>query len=259
MSDVAHHSPRSPDHEQDLSGAHRWSDEEAEVQHLDPSSKGKARETYSNDQPQEYPPTTDDETETRQIEENLRRWELAERAKRKAARESVTADGSGSLLSNAVRRASILFSGGGGRPKRASDDLGRGTHAVLSSQENIDIVPLDDIAATPTPSPTHSEPSNPFSDAHAESLTPASTSTSTPTSPPKRPALLSASSSIRRPPSPKPLGLPPPRAPPPSLTPPPDPEPEPKESRWWHEWLCGLSEGPDRGGNNQSGRTNPFE
>ncbi|KAF8647109.1 hypothetical protein AX16_006941 [Volvariella volvacea WC 439] len=35
-----------------------------------------------------YPPMTDEEAETRRVEETLRRWEIAERAKRKAARES---------------------------------------------------------------------------------------------------------------------------------------------------------------------------
>ncbi|KAJ7783045.1 hypothetical protein B0H16DRAFT_476401 [Mycena metata] len=68
--------------EEDLAGAHQWSDDEAE--HLDPSNKGKgkARKAYpdeedasSSSEQQEYPPVTDDEAETRRIEENLRRWE----------------------------------------------------------------------------------------------------------------------------------------------------------------------------------------
>lgn len=82
-------------------------------------------------------------------------------------------------------------------------------------------------------------------------------------------------------PPPEPLGLPKPRTPPPRpedqayVTQPPDhmaspsttakgtvhsesDEPE-KEVRWWTEWMCGCSEGPDRGGYNQSGRTNPNE
>ncbi len=58
-------------------------------------------------------------------------------------------------------------------------------------------------------------------------------------------------------------------------------EDHPPAIRWWHEWLCGCGEGPDRGGDNQvrdtysalpvlcdadcrllaiqAGRTNPFE
>ena len=105
----------------------------------------------------------------------------------------------------------------------------------------------------------------------------------------------------KEPPPPQPLGLPKPRPPPPRndqdqayITEPPDQtvapstttrgtehpnpvEPE-KETKWWTEWLCGCSEGPDRGGYNQvcslsfcplsqelkhmppqSGRTNPNE
>ncbi|KAF7321354.1 hypothetical protein MKEN_00655600 [Mycena kentingensis (nom. inval.)] len=259
--------PRTTDNEHDLSAAHRWSDDEQE--HLDPQRKGKAREHYpqhpDDPSPQQYPPTSEEEAETRRIEENLRRWELAERAKRKAARDSVgaaaaaaaAADGSGSMLSSVVRRASTMLGGGGGRA-HANDEPSRGAHTVLSSQDEMAevdaVIPLEDIVATPTPSPTTSAAdSNPFSDANAEMLTPTMST--------KRPALLAASSSIRRPPTPKPLGLPPPRAPPPMVAPPPDPVPEDeeetKETRWWHEWLCGFGE--DRRSDRQAGRTNPFE
>ena len=79
---------------------------------------------------------------------------------------------------------------------------------------------------------------------------------------------------------PQPLGLPKPRTPPPRddqdhvyITEPPDQtaalsptargtehsnpvEPE-KEPKWWTEWLCGCSEGPDRGGYDQV-RSSPF-
>lgn len=84
---------------------------------------------------------------------------------------------------------------------------------------------------------------------------------------------------IREPP-PQPLGLPKPRTPPPRddqnqvyVSEPPDPtatpsptargaghptpvEPE-KEVKWWTEWLCCCSEGPDRGGYDQV-RSLPF-
>lgn len=61
--------PPSPHEEEDLAGAHRWDDDEAE--HLDPSSKakGKAREVYDDEDDPEYPPVTDEEAETRRIEE----------------------------------------------------------------------------------------------------------------------------------------------------------------------------------------------
>ncbi len=83
---------------------------------------------------------------------------------------------------------------------------------------------------------------------------------------------------------PKPLGLPPPPIdvpPKANNTPRMDSsrreieEEEPPKVRWWHEWLCGCGEGPDRGGHNQviqiahifvrqltvsqAGSTNPFE
>ncbi|KAJ7209496.1 hypothetical protein GGX14DRAFT_630392, partial [Mycena pura] len=274
--------PPSPLNEEDLSGAHRWSDDEAE--HLDPYSKGKGkgRQLHLDEEDadtQEYPPVAEDEAETRRIEENLRRWEVAERAKRKAAREATdtTPDTpqSTSLLGHVARRASWLWSGGDVKTPHPDHNLSRGTHTALDSRESVDSdVPLDDIAETPTPSPTVSGPSNPFSDRQAvmspsaEPLPPTPQLEKDDAIPMKtqRPALLAASSSIRRPPTPKPLGLPPPRAPPPPLpqnSPPPEPlqqqDAEAKETRWWHEWLCGLGEGSDRGGDNQAARTNPFE
>ncbi|KAJ6609820.1 hypothetical protein B0H10DRAFT_2062613 [Mycena sp. CBHHK59/15] len=277
--------PPSPSTEQDLSGAHRWSDDEAD--HLDPSSKtkGKARQLYNADEEvddeesdlQEYPPANDDEAETRRVEENLKRWEVAERMKRKAVREAQADSPAPSFIADVGRRASALWAGS----RQSQQNASLGTHAALQSRESVDVVPLDDIAATPTPSPTHSvdpfaNPPSPFGDAQAEAVM-----SSVPPTPqlegddatalmspaPERPALLTASSSFRRPPTPKPLGLPPPRVPPPPLpqnTPPPVPVPsqaddEPRETRWWHDWLCGFGEGADRGGDNQAGRTNPFE
>ena len=86
--------------------------------------------------------------------------------------------------------------------------------------------------------------------------------------------ILSAQTKQREPPPPQPLGLPKPRTPPPRnddgqvyITDPPDHTAEPsttvrsehhldshetKEAKWWTEWLCGCSEGPDRGGYNQA-------
>ena len=86
--------------------------------------------------------------------------------------------------------------------------------------------------------------------------------------------------SKRQPPPPKPLDLPAPKVPPPHpdaphTARPPEPVAEPEldvherdrdveagrreakpvedlpPMRWWHEWLCGCGEGPDRGGDNQ--------
>lgn len=68
--------PPSPLNEEDLSGAHRWSDDEAE--HLDPYSKGKgkARPLHRGEDTdtQEYPPVAEDEAETRRIEEVATLW-----------------------------------------------------------------------------------------------------------------------------------------------------------------------------------------
>lgn len=75
------------------------------------------------------------------------------------------------------------------------------------------------------------------------------------------------SASLPKPTPPQPLNLPEPRSPPPRTeTPhasrPPEPiapptltptqqAEEPPEVRWWTEWCCGCSEGPDRGGDHQ--------
>ncbi|KAJ7733756.1 hypothetical protein DFH07DRAFT_132477 [Mycena maculata] len=277
MSDAHRSLPSSPvQNEEDLAGAHQWSDDD-EAEHLDPSNKakGKSRQLSPNpeedDDPQEYPPVNDDEAETRRIQENLKRWEVAERMKRKAARES-THEIQPSLLTNVTRRASLLWQGRRNSQHPHNIDSSLGAHTALNTQDSADVVPLDDIAATPTPSPTHSEPSDPFanpqtldpfSDAEAVMNPSADPPTPTPMISPTRPALLTVSSSFRRPPTPKPMDLPPPRAPPPQNTLPPIPVPDDDEHepkmRWWHEWLCGFGEGDDRGGEEQAGRTNPNE
>ncbi|KAI0930511.1 hypothetical protein AcV5_007200 [Taiwanofungus camphoratus] len=235
----------------------------------------------------EYPPTKDEEAEARRIEENLRRWEIAERERRKAARESA-ASGSGggpSLVTDITRRASLLW------PSSRANQVtlgGVGAHHALRTTE--DAVPLDDIEGNPPLSPTPSpEPgTNPFT-------TPNASTTSL--NDPSQSAIMTASSSVnpfdsdvpssngaalevsisssKPPPPPQPLNLPRPRSPPPRTeTPhadrPPEPVPpptiapprleeDPKPTRWWTEWLCGCSEGSDRGGDHQAGRTNPFE
>lgn len=86
-----------------------------------------------------------------------------------------------------------------------------------------------------------------------------------------RPAIIQASSSFSKPyPAPQPIDIPPPRTPPPRAlssdsSRPPEPavramsqsssmkdeSEELPQSRWWTEWLCGCTEGHDRGGDNQ--------
>ncbi|KDQ27817.1 hypothetical protein PLEOSDRAFT_1104493 [Pleurotus ostreatus PC15] len=229
-----------------------------------------------------YPPIPDEEAESRRIQETLQRWEIAERQRRKAARESTQAPAAPSLMGDVTRRASLLWSGRKPRPAEANEGLGK--HAVLNSRESID-VPLDDIAtaSSPAPSPTPTAATSPFADAQAQVRNPFMASSEylespVPPSQQEMGALMVASDtgtlsplSHSKPPPPKPINIPPPRTPPPRVDSPPrladappvssqkDTNAASKDTRWWHDWLCGCSEGPDRGGDYQAGRTNPFE
>ncbi|KAF9501983.1 hypothetical protein BDN71DRAFT_1438742 [Pleurotus eryngii] len=229
-----------------------------------------------------YPPIPDEEAESRRIQETLQRWEIAERQRRKAARESTQAAAAPSLMGDVTRRASLLWSGRKPRPAEANEGLGK--HAVLNSRESID-VPLDDIAtaSSPAPSPTPTAATSPFADAQAPFRNPFMASSEYLESPipliqQEMGALMIASDtgtlsplSHSKPPPPKPINIPPPRTPPPRVDSPPrladappvssqkDTNAASKDTRWWHDWLCGCSEGPDRGGDYQAGRTNPFE
>lgn len=62
-----------------------------------------------------YPPVGDDELEERRITENLKRWEEAERLRRKAQRESIRTSTSSSLVGDVGRRASKLWKDGAQR------------------------------------------------------------------------------------------------------------------------------------------------
>ncbi|KAI0738408.1 hypothetical protein C8Q80DRAFT_276991 [Daedaleopsis nitida] len=262
-----------------------------------------------------YPPTKEEAAETRRIQENLRRWEMAERQRRKAARESASlpppnpAGGIGG-----ANAPSSLFADLFHRDSRKAPLGGVGAHHVLATTD--DGVPLDDLDSdAPTierpsssSSPLPPEPENPFDTpnasrtslnipAHSAIMTESDTlpdELATPTKKklkaPERPTLEASSSfagpppAKKQPPPPKPLDLPAPKAPPPlgdasgtaqqpEPTPSPSPSPErvlspgptpqqeePRQPvRWWHEWMCGCGEGPDRGGEYQAGRTNPME
>ncbi|KAF9531592.1 hypothetical protein CPB83DRAFT_891489 [Crepidotus variabilis] len=231
-----------------------------------------------------YPPVSDDAEESRRVEENLRRWEVAERQRRKSARESQTNPGGGaSLVSDVSRRASLLFSG---RKSKQHSISSLGNHRALRSRDSIDVLPLNEAKGFPLSSPTPSEPDadpfvnpqdiplSPFDDAHAANQSASQSS---------RPLLRERSSAsslnedtthteqhLQRPPPVKPIDLPLPRSPPPINTPPPPISPldptspsgsaqKEEHIRWWHDWLCGCTEGPDRGGEFQAGRTNPNE
>ena len=225
--------------------------------------------------------------------QNLRRWEIAERQRRKAARES-------SAVGGVSRRATLLWQG---KKSKIPPIGGLGAHTALQSRDNIDnidILPLRDINTSPTPSTSRSDsedghtvdpfanPSDalsPFSDAHQfeqPEVIPVSYENETPVS------VYTNSPKASHPPPPKPLSLPPPRIFPPAAIMTPisqsnttyedSNEHISQDTRWWHEWLCRCGEGPDRGGDNQvqaqltwrdvlvwlffsaqAGRTNPFE
>ncbi|KAH7918315.1 hypothetical protein BV22DRAFT_911238 [Leucogyrophana mollusca] len=300
--------PPSPTSEEDLSRAQAWTEQDdLNTEGHSPAStdKGKGKqlddpyddeEAVDTNGSAEYPPTSDEVAETRRVEENLRRWELAERQRRKAARESAQNAAGGSILAGVTRRASLLLSR---RKSHRPSGSGLGDHRALKSRDSVDVVPLDDIDQSPpaaythSPSPSELEQSSsqnpflhpsdsiqslsPFADSFqqtavmGESAIPSHSFTRLePQSEDKQPATVSPSTLVS---PPRPLGLPPPLTPPPmhgrtplkptpapTLSPPSlePPHPEP-EVRWWHDWLCGCSEGPDRGGDNQAGRTNPFE
>ncbi|KAG6813324.1 hypothetical protein H0H92_012137 [Tricholoma furcatifolium] len=256
-----------------------------------PLSKGKQREIdlgqYDDDfrDPEPvpspsspaYPPTNDDVEETRRIEANLRQWDAVERRRRKSARESTQA--TTSLVGDVTRTASLLWSS---KRSGRKPDPSLGNHVALQSQENI-----NDLNTSTNPSPSReTDLKNPFANPpehlspFADPLQSRSTmsSTSSSDSPSASPLLQNLSSDTSTypmdrsaPGPPMPLGLPPPRTPPPfTMSPNPVSPPstsvpsnivndELQETRWWHDWLCGCSEGPDRGGDYQAGRTNPFE
>ena len=209
---------------------------------------------------------------------------MAERRRRKTARESYQQPVKSSLVNGVARRTSLLWTGRksqhDSRPSR--NDRGLGNHAALQSRDSVDVVPLGSLETagvdTPSTSPlTIQHDVNPFnhpSDSISSFVNqPAVMDVSS--NPPtfstqiddtkqltaKRRSLVQSSS--RKPPTPKPLHLPSPCTPPPpngqlqptpspSISPPPnDGEGEPRSTRWWHDWLCGCSEGDDRGGDDQ--------
>ncbi|KAJ4494074.1 hypothetical protein C8J55DRAFT_175269 [Lentinula edodes] len=301
--DTHPHSSSSPSDDEDLGRRRIW--ENGDEDHMPRvSSKGKQKENGFTDTDRDgseetvleppdsglYPPTTDEEAETRRIEENLRRWQVSEMQKRKTARESMSKPSQ--TAPDGGWRASSLWQ----KPSHRQRDLGK--HTALGSEDSIEHLPLENLVNTPGPSPSPSPlpsplppnleeypenpfanpPVSPFEDSQqvtavmSSSEPPSDISTLTVVAPtPERPTLLAKSASFSRPPPPKPINIPPPKTPPPPVNVPPlavsplslegapphhHQEPE-KETRWWHEWLCGCGE--DRDADNQGGRTNPFE
>lgn len=192
-----------------------------------------------------------------------------------------------SVVSNVARSASLLWTPARKNPYNRPSTA---NHNALASTDSIDSLPLTAMPNSPhtatspqaddpfvTPSETEQAHGSPFADAHqttsvmsptAEAFRTANAFDVVTGDPPERPVLLARASSMIKPPPPKPqpLGLPPPKAPPPPVDLPPLPTSEPTfaradeeeedieaggRTRWWHEYLCGCGEGPDRGGEHQ--------
>ncbi|KAI0051222.1 hypothetical protein FA95DRAFT_1554806 [Auriscalpium vulgare] len=304
--------PPSPTEEEDLGRPAAWVDEDDNHSpDLTPTSnaKGKARATGSalessyaeggtdealrrideGGDTETYPPMSGDEAETRRIEENLRRWEIAERQRRKAARDAAAGSplskgSSVSVVAGVARRASLLW------PSKRASREGAGAHRALRTSE--DAVALEDIEGSPSPSPSptpnpvsqrnrqYTQADNPFADpgGSSSSLFVNAVPQAGDSSPQSSSAIAASDSGVsftakadQRPP--QPLDLPQPRSPPPRTeTPhskrPPEPRSPPSTSpaprmpeeeeppvKWWTEWLCGCSEH----GEFQAARTNPLE
>ncbi|KZW00285.1 hypothetical protein EXIGLDRAFT_761899 [Exidia glandulosa HHB12029] len=242
-----------------------------------------------------YPPTNEDEAESKRIEENLRRWEEAERQKRRAQRESKV------LSSSPPSRTSIV---GGGwdalfarstarrestynphRPLRrdTQEEPADGSYATHRADSPTTPVPNTPGLSPATATTPNAAGSSPFSDAAAaasgplmEPGTPGEVPSMSPlSSPPARPVLQASQSTQLQVPSTSRTTEPPGKINPPRIVIPgedgneassssssrsrgqlePD-EPHEPPTRWWTEWLCGCREDKAE---QQGGATNPFE
>ncbi|KAI0682752.1 hypothetical protein BC835DRAFT_843698 [Cytidiella melzeri] len=204
-----------------------------------------------------YPPLNDEAEESRRVEENLRQWEIAERQRRKAARESTSTVASTSLVGDVTKRASLLWTGKRSRPPVQ----GLGTHHIVPTTD--EGVAMDDFE-NDTAMVMSPDPENPFRTPMASTVslnTPgdsaimteiSDTSTGELSDSPQTPTN-AESQKYRSHPPPQPLDLPKPKSPPPHTV---DiHEEELPDKRWWTDWLCGCR---DRHGD-QAARTNPFE
>ncbi|TBU37886.1 hypothetical protein BD309DRAFT_571341 [Dichomitus squalens] len=265
--------------------------------------KGKRRATRDEDEDEEdddeerdgaaegYPPTKEEEAEARRVQENLRRWEIAERQRRKAARESLShhptptrdsvANNAPSFFADLLRRDSRKPENPFDTPSASRTSLNIPGHSAIMTES--DSLP-DEIAQ---PGPREKSQAQTLDVPRRPTLG-ASSSFAEPDAENSASGQVQRTKSRRQPPPPKPLDLPAPKAPPPHadaphahVDRPPEPvaspEPQPQDDvetqrtaqaqveedlppvRWWHEWLCGCGEGPERGGDHQAGRTNPFE
>ncbi|KAF8757291.1 MFS general substrate transporter [Rhizoctonia solani] len=275
---------------QGLTGQGRWKGKSKELDYSDPglTSIDEERAQVSGAS-ESYPPLSEDAAEERAVMENLKRWENAERLRRKAARDSKTYSTSSAPnpLTELTRRASqVLF-----RSPTALDDLEqqRGSAQLARTDtDNTTRNPFRDSAGVTSEvalvSPATADPFKPNGSPKER---PRSDSTSTitggitPVQPvPKRPTLETFDSSFLgsqnrgHAPTPAPIDLPTTPAPqhayegggavPARMSGPEgmrirrtathvqeeeeDLEREKRDGRWWTDWLCGLKERRDPGG-----------
>ncbi|KAH7108301.1 hypothetical protein BKA62DRAFT_824503 [Auriculariales sp. MPI-PUGE-AT-0066] len=203
--------PITTDVESDLASRHSEAEDEEEGEESSELDAGTAS----------YPPTTEDKNESRRIAENLRRWEAAERDKRRAARESkhidADTDAETNTAAGGARGSWYLWnrqsaadgrSGGGAhnphqllRGNSHDDGTAAPTRPVSIDETDEPATPMPNTPglSPATPTPTRVDTS-PFSDVHAAvstvSLGPAlmEPSASVPTTPraeppPERPVL----------------------------------------------------------------------
>ncbi|KAG9103042.1 hypothetical protein FRC06_000369 [Ceratobasidium sp. 370] len=264
-----------------------------------------------------YPPMSEEASEEREVIENLKRWETAERLRRKAMRESRSLSG-GSAVSSPVaalgRRASqLLFrrstSSSRDAPTRLRTDSPTALDDLEQQRNSLTRIGTADTARNPFRDPvaagSNAELMSPTSSVpfqsdieqkkhgRSDSMSTVTGETAGPAQPaPQRPILQASGSStlftqepgsVRVPP-PRPLDIPTTPAPqhvyegggpvPARISGPREGmvvkrtvaeiqeeeeelERERRDGRWWTDWLCGLKETKDPGG--QGGRTNPFE
>lgn len=236
-----------------------------------------------------YPPMHDDELEERRVAENLKRWEAADRLKRKSLRESRSATSPTSpkfSSESAVRRASLLWNDAtrGISLARPANQHGRrgsmGSQMPLRGEE--DALSMDDRQTrtstigdrNPFDTPRGGSPTR----AHEESGALMHSNPTTPVAGPSHQQQLEQLSSTRpilpttessfdggkgRMPQPRPIDIPQAISPPPPRIAPIDVPGDPDEEehqrgRYWTEWLCGCRE-EGQHGDGAAGRTNPFE
>ncbi|GJJ06568.1 hypothetical protein Clacol_000761 [Clathrus columnatus] len=281
--------PPSPTEEVDISKL-AWDDEDTRTL-VHSAHKGKGREqqtstaddaddddteTLTGDSLKEpvakYPPMTEEEFESKKVEENLKRWETLEKQRRKKARESRSGASTTTTNHNfseslvSIKRASELFMS---RDSKANSMDRQNPHQVLPNNDDLTPPERDTTLFTTSPTSPDRTPRNSTvfqTDNPFENPDYAVSGTISLNTPPQTPNLEGSNVGSRKKKKkgkrnqlepPRPLDLPLP------ITPPSaeerrlqlEMEREQRQKKWWTEWLCGCREE----GEEQAGRTNPME